>query len=333
MGTFQQFWRQPQRLWLRRALFQIHLWTGVGAGLYVLLISISGSVVVFKNEIYAANDSPVIIVAGVGERMSQEQISMAAEKLYPGYEVVQVYEYQDNPKRAVEVRVEKNGSGINRLFDPFTGEDLGAAVPWQIRWVAWFEDLHVNLFAGRTGRQVNAAGAVLWSMLALSGLVVWWQGIQNWKRGLWVRLKSGWKRINWDLHSSFGFWTLLLTLMWGVTGVFAAIPDPFREAVDYLEPLKPIARPPAPAGGERGEGVRVLPPVSNDTAPRRGRRPRFEPRVGDKILRGAYALHFGNFAGTKVKIAWVILGLGPAFLFATGLLMWINRVIRKIPTA
>ena len=70
MGTFQQFWRQPQRVWLRKAIFQVHLWTGIGAGLYVLLISISGSAIVFRNDIYAANTSPVIIVEGVGERMT-----------------------------------------------------------------------------------------------------------------------------------------------------------------------------------------------------------------------------------------------------------------------
>ncbi len=46
--------RRPQSLWVRKALFQIHLWTGVGVGLYVLLISISGSAIVFRNEIFEA---------------------------------------------------------------------------------------------------------------------------------------------------------------------------------------------------------------------------------------------------------------------------------------
>ncbi len=330
MGTFQQFWRQPQRVWLRKALFQIHLWTGIGAGLYVLLISISGSVVVFRNEVYEANDSPIILVEGVGERMTSEQIGQAAAKAWPGYEVSQVYEYEDNPKRAVELRLEKGIQAQNRLFDPYTGADLGPAVPWQIRWMSWFEDLHVNLFGGKTGRQINAAGGVLWMVLALSGLVVWWQGIRNWKRGLIVRLRSGWKRSNWDLHSSFGFWTLLLTMMWGATGVFAAIPDPFRDAVNYFEPLQPIARPPQrPAGAQaRRAGNRVQPQRGIC-----GRVPRVETRVGDKILRCAYAWHFGTFAGTKVKVAWVLLGLVPALLFLTGLLMWVNRVIRRIPAS
>lgn len=35
---------------LRRALFQVHLWLGIGIGLYVLLISLSGSAIVFRRE-------------------------------------------------------------------------------------------------------------------------------------------------------------------------------------------------------------------------------------------------------------------------------------------
>jgi hypothetical protein len=52
MSFVRQWLQRPQNVWLRRALFQIHLWTGVGVGLYVLAISISGSASVFRNEIY-----------------------------------------------------------------------------------------------------------------------------------------------------------------------------------------------------------------------------------------------------------------------------------------
>jgi hypothetical protein len=128
--------------------------------------------------------------------------------------------------------------------------------------------------------------------------------------------------------------------MWGVTGIFAAIPDPFRNAVDYLEPLQRIDNP-APGSGQRGAGgvAQSQDPAANTQNPAgprgrrgggRGRRPQFKPRVGDQILRGAYALHFGNFAGMKLKVVWAILGLMPTVLFVTGLLMWINRKVRRL---
>ena len=40
--------RQPQSLWIRKAMFQIHLWTGIGLGLYVVVVSLTGSVLVFR---------------------------------------------------------------------------------------------------------------------------------------------------------------------------------------------------------------------------------------------------------------------------------------------
>jgi uncharacterized iron-regulated membrane protein len=53
--TFWQRWKsQPQTTWLRRATFQIHMWSGVAVGLYVLMISVTGSILVYRNELYRA---------------------------------------------------------------------------------------------------------------------------------------------------------------------------------------------------------------------------------------------------------------------------------------
>lgn len=52
--NWQRWVRHPQRVWLRRALFQVHLWSGIGLGLYIFFISVSGSVLVYRNELYVA---------------------------------------------------------------------------------------------------------------------------------------------------------------------------------------------------------------------------------------------------------------------------------------
>ncbi len=44
----------------------------------------------------------------------------------------------------------------------------------------------------------------------------------------------------------------------------------------------------------------------------------------------AYAVHFGTFAGIGSRIAWVLLGLMPAALWTTGLLLWWNRGLRRL---
>jgi uncharacterized iron-regulated membrane protein len=37
---------------LRKAVFQIHLWSGIALGLYIFFISVTGSVLVYRNELY-----------------------------------------------------------------------------------------------------------------------------------------------------------------------------------------------------------------------------------------------------------------------------------------
>jgi uncharacterized iron-regulated membrane protein len=335
MRAFHQFWIQPQRSWLRRALFQVHLWTGIGVGLYVFVISVSGSAVVFRQDIYRAVESPVIIVEETGPRMTYQELQekVQLQGAWAGYEVAGFYEDTSNPRRAVELTFESRWGRTQRLFNPYTGEDLGPAIPWEIRLASWFEDLHFNLFGGTTGRKINAAGAGLFTLLGLTGAVIWWQGKQRWRRGLLVKMTAGWRRFNWDLHSAIGIWTLALILMWGVTGIFVAVPDPFRAAVEYLEPLRPL--PPGPESNRNGGGAGGGPGgVEQQPAPGqprgRGRRPRFQPRVGDQILRWAYDLHFGTFGGLPIKILWVILGFAPAALFVTGFIMWWNRAVRRV---
>ncbi len=52
--AWQRWLRLPQKTVLRRAIFQVHLWAGIGLGVYIFVISVSGSVLVYRNELYAA---------------------------------------------------------------------------------------------------------------------------------------------------------------------------------------------------------------------------------------------------------------------------------------
>src|SRR5256885_342498 len=72
-----RLWRNPQNVWARRALFQIHLWAGVGAGIYILLISVSGSVIVFRNELYKSFVRPPLVVEPFGTPLTDDELKAA----------------------------------------------------------------------------------------------------------------------------------------------------------------------------------------------------------------------------------------------------------------
>ena len=42
MSLWQRWLQQPQGIWLRRAVFQVHLWTGLALGLYLTVQAVGG---------------------------------------------------------------------------------------------------------------------------------------------------------------------------------------------------------------------------------------------------------------------------------------------------
>ena len=51
MSVWQQWMQRPEKVWVRKCLFYVHLWVGAGVGLYIVLMSITGSLIVYRNEL------------------------------------------------------------------------------------------------------------------------------------------------------------------------------------------------------------------------------------------------------------------------------------------
>lgn len=306
MSLWSRWVQRPQTVWLRRALFQVHLWTGVGVGLYVLVISLTGSVLVYRNELYRRFSPVPVIVEGAGTPLSVEALNEAALRAYPGY-VIDEIRLGNTPNHAVEVTLTRDDDRVRRILDPFTGADLGNPVPVGYRFTAWLLDLHDNLLGGDTGRRVNGIGALLLLLLCVSGAVIWWPGVGAWRRSLWIDWRANRKRLNWTLHSVLGFWLFAFIVLWGITGAYLSLPDAFTTVFDAIEPF-------------------------DENNP--------EERIVDRIAYWLAYLHFGRLGGRGIpwcgrglcdsttKAIWATVGLVLPVMFVTGMIMWWNRVVR-----
>ena len=306
LTVWQRWVRQPQKIWLRRALFQVHLSSGIAVGLYILMISVTGSVLVYRNELYRAATPKPIFSTSPGPRLTDDQLAEAARRLYLGYRVVKIGR-APNLDRAVDVSLRRGDEVKTRMFDPRSGSDLGESVPTGIRLVSKLIDLHDNLLAGPTGRKVNGVGAFALLALAGTGLAIWWPGVKTWRRSLTLHRGLGWKRLTWHLHSMIGIWSLGFTLVFAVSGIYLAYPELLQNFADRLEP---------PTAANAGI------------------------RIGDRIIYWLAFLHFGRIQGIGIpcsgpglcdqttKAVWALFGLAPAAMFVTGAIMWWNRVLR-----
>jgi uncharacterized iron-regulated membrane protein len=321
MGFLTSWIRSPQRVWLRRASFQVHLWIGLAIGLYVVVLSVTGSVLVYRNELDRYLATPRATFDESARPMNADELRAAAERLYPGWTITDVTEGRTTRGRAggrgggrggpggrgnrlpdptASITVERDGEKKDRLFNPYTGQDLGDNTTQGQLFVLWLVRLHDELLMDRPdGPWWNGALSLVFTVIVVTGAIVWWPGIARWKRSLGVKWSAGWRRFNWDLHSALGFWLFLFMLMWGISGWYLGMPEPLTNFVErFSDP----------------EGV-------------------YGERPGDIALTWLSRLHFGRWRepgwGPWLKAAWAAIGLVPAVMFVTGTLMWWNRVVRK----
>jgi uncharacterized iron-regulated membrane protein len=389
------WFRSPQRVWLRRAVFQIHLWMGVAVSLYCVVIGLSGSALVFKDEIERASHPQIYHVAEGPHHVTLDEAVRGIEMARPGWYVSGLKDFESTgvATTALMGRMGDKPTANYRAvsFSPYTGEVLLD----QMRFdgvIGWISNLHFYLLAGKTGLLISGWMALALLLLCVSGLMVWWPGVRRWLSAMVLRLHRGgrrvnWKRFNWDLHSVVGFWSCAALVAVTVTGLYFCFPGAVSETVVVLtggnvrQVMAEAERP------DRPVSVSTKPFMTVDEAVAVARRalPKdapagymalpykpgaaysvtgyyrsalpfsqlvrisLDPRTGEvlgysdttKLPRGLqvvqyfFTVHFGSFGGDGwlkiiVKVLWVSVGLAPAILAVTGLLMYWNRKLRPL---
>jgi uncharacterized iron-regulated membrane protein len=307
LTSWQRWLRHPQKLSFRRALFQIHLWSGIALGLYIFFISITGSILVYRNELYVIFTPEPIISSSTKPVLDESQLRANAIRQNPDFRVTLFYR-AGNRDQAVIIWLQSDSKTIKRLFDSRTGEDVGSANETGVTMVTKLIQVHDNFLAGATGRKVNGLAASAVILVLLTGLVIWWPGAARWRRSLVIHRGMGWKRLTWDIHSMMGFWTFVFMMTFTLSGIYLCFPESFHAFADRIQP------------------------VTDENAGR---------RLIDSVLYWLAFLHFGRINGIgipcsgpglcdqSVKALWAIFGLAPAAMFVTGTIMWWNRVLRR----
>jgi uncharacterized iron-regulated membrane protein len=387
-------WRRaPQRLWLRRAVFQVHLWLGLVLALYAVVIGLSGSALVFREEIEEAiqggllNIQPDFLSADSRPAHLDGAIH-AIEAARPGFTGVGLRDFDRRDRAATLLMRPTHGAPTSdyRLvsFNPYTGRVLldrqrYAGV------LGWLTNLHFYLLAGEAGLRVSGLMALGLLVLCASGLVLWWPGVRRWAAALVLRRRARWQRLNWDLHSVVGFWCSATLVAVTFTGLYFAFPATVSnivilatggntrhsEAVAESETKsqKPILIPMITVDQAIIKAHRALPPdappgylqlpttlnspyrvtgyytntapysqlvqvtLDSHTGATMSSTDTRSQVLGMRIIQYFFAIHFGSFGGVgalglTVKLLWALLGLSPALLAVTGLLMYWNRKLR-----
>ncbi|WP_229741213.1 PepSY-associated TM helix domain-containing protein [Silvibacterium dinghuense] len=214
----------------------MHLWAGILFSLYICAIGISGSILVFHDELMPR---PHFTGSPPGTPCTPTSLVtalQAAEHLHPHF-MPQLASCPTDADRFYQINLQASGQPAVTLYvDPATDQVAGEE-DQDATWIGFVERFHIDLLLRKNGRQWNGLGAGILLALAVTGLFLWWPGIRNWARALKVNFSLNWKRINFDLHSAVGFWTILFSLTWALTGIYFAWETPFERAISLLSPM------------------------------------------------------------------------------------------------
>jgi uncharacterized iron-regulated membrane protein len=347
-----------------------HTWTGLVTGLVIAVVSLSGSVIVFRTEIPLASFSRSARGPGVvGLDAMVKQIALTN----PGAQVRRV-RFPAAPGDPFVVQVLSGGKQERLVCDASTGRVLGTL---NTGFTDWMIDLHRNLLAGKTGRKtVGGFGIVLFA-LAATGMSLWLIGARKWRAWVSVRPQGSSRRFHFELHRATGLWSYGLLTVVAFTGIGLSYPDTFRNALLHMTG-GPAARK-APRVAESGGGTlrtldeyfRIGASAIPDGVPTELRLPEsnkasvdlrlrlpgdlslsgnhvyLEPStgkvlavsreadlpLGPRIFSAFAPIHYGEFGGLPIKVLWGLLGLIPSLLFVTGLITWWRPNRRKTPLA
>jgi uncharacterized iron-regulated membrane protein len=342
-----------------KLIYKLHRILGLIGGLFILMLSLTGCVLLFDNAIDGWLSPGTVVVQPGDQRQPLDAVLGTLRRQYPAHQLHTLSLYATQPDRALRADLRQGKQRTWAYINPYTGAFLGARDA-DNTFVRKTRQLHEHLLAPPVGDFILFIVG-----LCLIGSVL--TGTWYYRRSLLsvfsigVRWNKPKRLVYGDLHKYLGVVSLLFLLLMGATGTFfhwehlerafddavtkpreqpaagplpsvdallatsaANVPGFVAEAITFPDALnKPLV--------VRGNGADANPLLGKFTAA-----VEFDATSGvvGKVFRASEAdleykaehifeeLHFGRFGGVFTKLLYLVLALAMTVVTATGLLIW-----------
>jgi len=227
---------------MRKVLLQVHLWTGLVAAVFLLLLGVSGAIIAFENELDRSLNRKLSYVQPQSQPLTLEAITQKLLANYPGSGTkIDGFELPQRPDLSMFVGLtDASGKQIGLAVDPYSGEVLGDAAQAN-HFVSKVHQFHTHLLAGEVGKQIAGWSGVFLLLLSITGIVLWWRA----KVFRLPRSGSG-VRFNFELHNTVGLLSSVFLFVFAWTAICIHWERPIGRLAQQMSPA-PAARPTAPA--------------------------------------------------------------------------------------
>ena len=201
-----------------RAVWRWHFYAGLFCIPFVIVLSISGLIYLFKPQIEAWNDRNYDNLQMTGPLKPASQQVAAALTAFPGSSFVS-YELPEFDSSSARIVVKDGETQMRAYIHPESLQVLHT-VPENSRLMRWIFRLHGELLMGDRGSNLVELAACWTIVLLITGLFLWWpRNAKGFGGVLYPRLFKG-SGIFWrDIHSVVGMWISFCAIFLLLTGL------------------------------------------------------------------------------------------------------------------
>lgn len=208
-------WARHQQRWFGKW----HVYLGIIAGAILVVTGLTGSILVFQDEIDRALNPEMFRVMGQQPRMGLGEIIPVVKQKYPDlqFSYVMLSDMKDAPNLAYRFFNFKTEEEF--FINPYTAELSGKRI-YESSFIHVVTEIHRTLLVPAIGRYIVGLSTLCLLILTISGLRLWIP--QKWKQlksVLTVKFSAGFKRQNYDWHNVLGFYSAPVVSLLSLTGI------------------------------------------------------------------------------------------------------------------
>lgn len=202
----------------KKLIGKIHLWLGLGSGLVVLFLGITGCILAFEIEIRDLTETfrkvkvedkaylPPSALKAIADKHLLSKNTLGIE--YPGKGNAAVAAYYDE-------------TNYELLFlNPYTGEVLKHKNMTRDFFRIVLDGHFYLWLPPDIGQPIVASATLIFLIMMITGLILWWpKNKAARKQRFSIKWTARWRRKNYDLHNVLGFYMTWVAIFFAITGL------------------------------------------------------------------------------------------------------------------
>ncbi|UOQ73841.1 PepSY-associated TM helix domain-containing protein [Hymenobacter cellulosilyticus] len=205
----------------KKVVGKLHLWLGLSSGLVVFIVSLTGAIFTFQDEIRDATQDwrKVEVPAQPTEFLLPSRLQAITKTNHPELKPA-FFMYMGPDRSTVLYTTDKQGEYFATALNPYTGQEL-AHLDLHRDFFSIIQDLHMYLLLPEEiGGEVVGVAVLVFVVMLITGIVLWWPKRKtDRKRSFTIKWGARWRRVNYDLHSVLGFYAATIALLLALTGL------------------------------------------------------------------------------------------------------------------